>query len=74
MKKFLLIFLILGVHITYAATFDEVINGIRYMLDSSTKTCEVSRPRSMGNRYSGEINIPETVTYGSDVYSVTSIG
>ena len=47
------------------------INGIYYSLDTDNKTAEViSNP----NKYSGDVNIPESVTYNSKTYKVTSIG
>ena len=45
-----------------------VLNGIRYRLYTS-KTAEVLK-----NDYSGEIVIPETVTYNNITYKVTSLG
>ncbi len=53
------------------------INGIYYVLDSSTKTASVtSTPytSSYRDRYSGSITIPSFVTYGSSTYVVKSIG
>ena len=58
------------------------INGIYYVLNSSTKTASVTytgtgtsynyNPSSTA--YTGNITIPSTVTYNSITYSVTSIG
>ena len=45
-----------------------VLNGIRYRLNTS-KTAEVLK-----NDYSGNIVIPETVTYNNITYKVTSLG
>ena len=53
------------------------IDGIYYVLDSSTKTASVTYTgsnSSSGNNYLGDITIPATVTYGGTTYSVTSIG
>ncbi len=52
------------------------INGIYYVLDSSTKTASVTYTgkTSSNNAYTGSITIPSTVTYNSTTYSVTSIG
>ena len=47
------------------------INGIYYNLDFNQKTAEVT---NNPNKYSGTVNIPETVTYNDVIYSVTSIG
>jgi hypothetical protein len=49
----------------------QEINGIYYILTSSTKTAEVT---SSPDPYSGEIVIPETVEYGGTKYSVVAIG
>ena len=56
------------------------INGIYYVLDSSTKTASVtytgttSSRNPSSTRYTGSITIPSTITYNSTTYSVTSIG
>ena len=47
------------------------IDGIYYNLVSKIKSAEVT---SNPNKYSGDVTIPETVTYGGEQYSVTSIG
>lgn len=47
------------------------INGIYYNLLSETNVAEVT---SSSNHYSGEVVIPETVTYEGKQYNVTSIG
>ena len=49
----------------------EVIDGINYSLDSSSKTASVT---SLTEKYSGDIVLPETVEYNGVTYSVTSIG
>lgn len=53
------------------------IDGIFYDLDSSTMTAEVTRPNSVigtFSNYSGDVVIPETVSYWGDTYTVTRIG
>ena len=56
------------------------IDGIHYMLDSSTKTASVTYTGSSGNynpsstAYTGSITIPASITYYRTTYSVTSIG
>ena len=45
-----------------------VINGIKYRLDAKQKTAKVQR-----NDYSGDIVIPETVTYDNISYKVTAL-
>ena len=48
------------------------INGIYYVLDSSTMTASVVG--NIGYKYKGDIIIPASVTYDGKTYSVTSIG
>ncbi len=47
------------------------INGIYYNLNAEDKTAEVTQNP---NKYSSEVTIPNSVTYGEVIYSVTSIG
>ena len=55
-----------------AASADAVeIDGIYYNLVSKVKTAEVT---SNPNKYSGVVEIPDTVTYDGVTYDVTSIG
>ena len=54
------------------ASADAVeIDGLYYNLDSENKTAEVTRSQ---NGYSGEISIPNQVTYESENFRVSSIG
>ena len=70
MKKNLLLLLLLLLPL--AANADAVeIDGIFYNLDPMAKTAEVT---SGSNIYTGNVVIPETVTYEGTEYSVTSIG
>ena len=48
------------------------INGLYYILDSTTNQAELTK--SNGSSYRGDIIIPETVTYNNINYNVTSIG
>ena len=48
------------------------IDGINYSLSVAKKTASVVTKKY--SEYSGEIKIPETVTYDNSEYSVTSIG
>ena len=62
-----------------ASAHDFEVGGIYYKISSSTNlTVEVTyRGKSSSqysNEYSGVVTIPETVTYSSKTYSVTSIG
>ncbi len=53
------------------------VDGIWYDFESSTKTAIVTRGSfydSESNKYIGSVVIPETVTYESTTYSVTTIG
>jgi hypothetical protein len=53
------------------------INGIFYNLNTGNKTAEVTYrgdDHYSYNEYSGSVTIPETITYNSQTYSVTSIG
>ena len=70
MKRSLLLLLSL---FTLCANADDPveINGIYYYLSSETNVAEVT---SSSNHYSGEVVIPEKVTYEGKQYSVTSIG
>lgn len=47
------------------------IDGIYYNFVTKGKIAEVTQNP---NKYSGTINIPETITYNDITYSVTSIG
>ena len=70
MKKTLLsLFALLITTIAFA--YDAEIDGIYYNLNDTNQTAEVT---SGSNNYSGDITIPEKVTYNSTEYSVTSIG
>lgn len=57
---------------SYAGT---EINGIFYELDSKTKEASVvtNEPEAFFSSYSGNVVIPESVSYAGDVYKVTSI-
>ena len=63
----LLILLILSSFSALAG--DCKVNGIYYNLNTTDKTAEVT-----SGSYSGDVNIPETITYNDKTYSVTSIG
>lgn len=68
-KQLLLLAMIL---LPMVASADAVeIDGIYYKLISKIKEAEVT---SNPNKYSGEVNIPETVTYNDVEYKITSIG
>ena len=72
MKKQVLSFILLLLPVVASAQFVEVeINGIFYRLVSSSGQAQIiSNP----NKYSGKIDIPESVEYEDETYSVSSIG
>ncbi len=62
-----------------ASAEDFSLDGIYYYITDSERltvavTCRGSSYDSYSNEYSGSVVIPETVTYESKIYSVTSIG
>ena len=70
MKKQLFLFLMMLLPL--AASADAVeIDGIYYNLITKAKVAEVT---SNPNKYSGAVEIPETVTYDGVTYDVTGIG
>ena len=73
MRKLYFLFFLAFLPLVASAADKVEIDGIYYNLNSSgdTKTAEVTQNP---NRYSGDIVIPETVTYNDVTYSVTSIG
>ena len=77
MKKNLFILVLMLLTMVVSASAAVEIDGIYYDLDSTTKTAEVtSNPYSsiyLYYRYSGDVVIPETVTYMGTEYVVTSI-
>ena len=61
-----------------ARAHDAEVDGIFYNLDAANKTATVTfkgdYSYSYNNEYSGDVVIPETVTYNGITYSVTSLG
>ena len=57
---------------------DTAVDGIYYDFDATNLTATVtyrgSNSGSYADEYTGDVVIPATVTYGSNTYSVTSIG
>ena len=72
MRKLYFLFFLAFLPLVVSAQAVEI-DGIYYNLNSSgdTKTAEVTQNP---NKYSGNIVIPEAVTYSDVNYSVTSIG
>jgi hypothetical protein len=77
MKKVLLLFMTLLASMATHA-YDAQIDGIYYNLNNSSKTATVTGltggSSGNSNAYSGEVEIPESVTYGNTTYHVTAIG
>ena len=71
MKKLFTIFLLILLPALAGADTVEI-DGIYYNLFEINKAAEITKPQ-YPNTYSGEIVIPETVTYEGTEYSVTSI-
>lgn len=59
---------------TRALAYDAKIDGVFYSLNSYSKTATVTYETTSYNSYSGEVSIPETVTYDEKTYTVTTIG
>ena len=78
MKRLLLLFSALMLSIIALWANDVEIDGIFYNINETNKTAEVTYrgnyDMEYSNEYSGSVTIPETITYNSEIYSVTSIG
>ena len=77
MNKFFLLLTLLCLSLS-ARAHDAKVDGIFYNLDADDKTATVTfkgdSPDSYDNEYSGNVVIPETVTYDGITYFVTSVG
>ena len=77
MKKYFLLLTLLCLSLS-ARAHDAEVDGIFYNLDADNKTATVTfqgdNYDSYNNEYSGDVVIPETVTYKGITYSVTSLG
>ena len=77
MKKYFLLLTLLCLSLS-ARAHDAEVDGIFYNLDAANKTATVTfqgdNYDSYNNEYSGDVVIPETVTYNGITYSVTSLG
>ena len=77
MKKFFLLLTLLCLSLS-ARAHDAEVDGIFYNLDADNKTATVTfqgdNYDSYNNEYSGDVVIPETVTYNGITYTVTSLG
>ena len=66
--------LVASIGIVLAWDYEQVlINGIYYNLDATNQVAEVTY-KPMGKYYSGEVIIPESISYKSVAYNVASIG
>ena len=54
-------------------TFEFTVDGVRYSVNDDNKTVTVVGNPS-GSKPTGDLTIPESVTYGGISYPVTSIG
>ncbi|MCQ2350203.1 MAG: leucine-rich repeat domain-containing protein [Paludibacteraceae bacterium] len=77
-KRLLCIIAVLCMSLQLFAYDFSVVNSdgvtIYYTITSSTAPLTVEVVKNGVNTYSGEVNIPSTVTHGGNTYSVTSIG
>ena len=73
MKKNLILFILLAVLLpATAVAYDIYLNGIYYNINGNEVTVTSSGTSNIN--YSGSVIIPSFVTYGSQTYTVTSIG
>ena len=69
-KLFLLLTLFLCTSMAWA--YDAEVSGIYYYLNQSNKTAQVIS--NYGNKYTGDICIPESISVEGTIYVVTSLG
>ena len=77
MKKFIIAITAVMLCVAETLARDVEIDGIYYYLYESDKVAVVTYKgdaSSEYDKYSGSVTIPETITYNSQTYSVTSIG
>lgn len=73
MKKLLTSALLLAIPML-ASAYDALIDGIYYNLNTEVKTAEVTYLFNDNGGYSGSYDIPKTIIYDGEEYSVTAIG
>ena len=75
MKNYFLLLTLLCLSLS-ARAHDAEVDGIFYNLDAVNKTATVTFKGDdpADDEYSGDVVIPETVTYNGITYSVTSLG
>ena len=67
-KTFLVVLLAFATQRAAAYVYDCEVDGIYYKLNGTSATV------TFGKKYSGNIVIPENITYNGNTYSVTTIG
>ena len=73
LHKVLFVLAILIANCISASAIEFTDNGVRYSVNSDNKTVTVAGYPS-GSKPTGDLTIPESVTYGGISYPVTSIG
>jgi len=58
----------------FVSTISKKIGNLYYILDATNQTAKVTYKDTNYNSYSGDVVIPETVTYDGVTYTVTRIG
>ena len=53
--------------------YDAQIDGVYYLFDAQNKTAKVSNNNSAYHSYSGDLVVPEKITWNGNQYTVTSI-
>ena len=51
-----------------------IVDGIKYIIDQSKKTAQVTYHNYYGNNYTGDLCIPEFISVEGTIYVVTSLG
>lgn len=60
---------------TTVSAYDAEIDGILYNIDNTTMSAEITYNRAgYKTYYSGDISIPQTITFNGGVYTVTAVG
>ena len=71
-KLFLLLTLFLCTSMAWA--YDVEVDGIYYNLNQSNKTAQVASYYADGNKFTGDLCIPESISVDGTIYVVTSLG
>lgn len=74
----ILLTMLMSIVVTTASAHDAEVDGIYYNLNTSSQTATVtyrgSTYSSYSDEYTGNVVIPESVTYDNKTYNVMSIG